>query len=229
MVGRGRGGTHSRIQDVIPFLHYPHLCEFRLHSYLLYGGGRSRRLRLRPCRPDILAGDPCALEMRKGRMCCSCTERNIQLNMDSFCSPSQLPGGLCSRICFECTASPQNRCTETGRPYIILYYHYCGAQDMGPDRTDMRAGLAQVAVPLEEVAGEGWGFCNQSADINIFRVCNRKLLRLLQRHFARPLPGHPGRLATRANPCSIPAWHLARPEEDYRSRNPRCGLSGIIN
>lgn len=97
--------------------------------------------------------------MRQGRMCCSYTERNTGLNIDPFCPPSQLLVELCPLICSKCTASPQNRCTETGRPYIILYYHYCGAQDMGPDRTDMRAGLAQVAVPLEEVvAGEGGGF-----------------------------------------------------------------------
>lgn len=73
--------------------------------------------------------------------------------------------------------------------------------------------------------GRRGGDCNQSADINIFRVANHKLLRLAG-----------GTAATALCPPPLPpppppdwGWGSAGLLVLALSDNPRCGLSGIIN
>lgn len=137
----------------------------------------------------------------------------------------------------KCTALPQNRCTESARPiyYFILLLWRDAGHGSGPHRHGHAGGLAQVASAIRGCWREG-RFCNQSADINIFRVSNRKLLRLLQRHYRllHPQPLHLAELL--ATPChccrcgpSCHHGHLSPLGEGFRRRNPRCGLSGIIN
>jgi len=96
-----------------------------------------------------------------------------------------------------CTAAKQ----MDGEGRAIYYFILLLLRDAGhgpghgPHGHGHAGGLAQVASAIRG-SGRGGGFCNQSADINIFRVSNRKLLRLLQRHF-HPLP----MARRRSHPC----------------------------